>query len=231
MGTADARALLHRLFHPQAPFGDSAAEDDEEAGGGLPPPPPPEEAFAPELLEAATELEMQGIAAAEAGDLAKALESLGRAIELLPARASAYNNRGQALRLRGDVAGALEDLATALELSKGAGRVARQAFVQRGLIRRLQGQEEAAREDFLRAAQLGSPFARQQLVRMNPYAALCNQMLAAAMKKLQGAGGRRDETCPGGATAQAPAQEPSRADPSGAAVAPRPSGRGERGHH
>lgn len=78
---------------------------------------------------------------------------------------------------------ALEDLEAALKLSKGAGPVARQGFVQRGLIQRLQGQDEAARSSFEQAAALGSIFARQQLALMNPYAALCNQMLSEVMRK------------------------------------------------
>ncbi|XP_061448604.1 tetratricopeptide repeat protein 36 isoform X2 [Rhineura floridana] len=80
--------------------------------------------------------------------------------------------------------GARKDLDMTLKLSKGVGRVACQGFVQRGLIQRLQGQEEAARKDFEQAASLGSTFARQQLVLMNPYAALCNQMLSEVVKKL-----------------------------------------------
>ncbi|KAL8173428.1 UNVERIFIED_CONTAM: Tetratricopeptide repeat protein 36 [Gekko kuhli] len=191
MGTAEeAQAVLDCIFHPHTPFGGTAVEEEEEQ----PPLPLQEEGvFVPELLEQATELEVQGIAAAEAGDTEKALKRFGQAIQLLPARASAYNNRAQTLRLEGDVAGALEDLAAALELSRGAGRVACQAFVQRGLIRRLQGHDEAARQDFTQAARLGSPFARQQLVLMNPYAALCNQMLAAAMRKLRGPAGGEAE--------------------------------------
>lgn len=61
--------------------------------------------FDPELLRQAIHLEAQGIAAAEGGELALALEKLNQAIQLLPARASAFNNRAQALRLKGDVAG------------------------------------------------------------------------------------------------------------------------------
>jgi hypothetical protein len=71
-------------------------------------------------------------------------------------------------------------------LSGGRGRAARQGFVQRGLLARLQGRDEDARRDFERAAQLGSPFARRQLVLLNPYAALCNRMLADMMGQLHG---------------------------------------------
>jgi hypothetical protein len=46
-------------------------------------------------------------------------------------------------------------------------------------------------EDFKAAAKLGGRFARKQVVAMNPYAALCNQMLmiSETFKKL-----RRGET-------------------------------------
>ncbi|XP_069805086.1 tetratricopeptide repeat protein 36 [Dendropsophus ebraccatus] len=81
--------------------------------------------------------------------------------------------------------GALQDLNHAVELSKGMGIAGRQALVQRGLIFRLKGNDEAAREDFHKAAKLGSEFARQQLAQLNPYAALCNSMLKDMVKKLQ----------------------------------------------
>lgn len=61
--------------------------------------------FPQALLEQAKALELQGVIAAEAGNLGTALERFGQAIHLLPERASAYNNRAQARRLQGDVAG------------------------------------------------------------------------------------------------------------------------------
>lgn len=63
------------------------------------------EAFPLELLDQVRELELQGVSAAESGDINTALERFSEAIRLLPERASGYNNRAQALRLRGDVAG------------------------------------------------------------------------------------------------------------------------------
>lgn len=57
------------------------------------------------LLEQVKELELQGVSAAEAGDLPAALQRFSQAIGILPRRASAYNNRAQALRLQGDTAG------------------------------------------------------------------------------------------------------------------------------
>jgi hypothetical protein len=58
------------------------------------------------------------------------------------------------------------------------------AFCQRGLIRRKFGEDEEAKDDFNESAKLGSKFARQQLIEMNPYSQLCNQMLSEVMKKL-----------------------------------------------
>uniref|UniRef100_A0A8D0GF56 Tetratricopeptide repeat protein 36 n=1 Tax=Sphenodon punctatus TaxID=8508 RepID=A0A8D0GF56_SPHPU len=193
MATANDRAVLQTIFKPNTPFGDIPGLDEEEETGQE-----EEMAFAPELLGHAKDLELQGVSAAESGDLRTALESFALAIQILPERASGYNNRAQVLRLQGDVAGALEDLATALRLSRGRGRVACQAFVQRGLICRLQGCEEEAQRDWEQAARLGSAFASRQLVRMNPYAALCNQMLSEMMGKLQEPGVEREEPSQGG---------------------------------
>lgn len=61
--------------------------------------------FDADLLEQVKELELQGVSAAEAGDLPTALQRFSQAIKILPQRASAYNNRAQALRLQGDTAG------------------------------------------------------------------------------------------------------------------------------
>ncbi|KAL7981665.1 hypothetical protein Chor_005753 [Crotalus horridus] len=187
MATINDQAVLQTIFHPNVPFDEDWQEEQEKQQLIQ------EGDFDPELLRQTTYLEAQGIAAAEEGDLELALEKFNQAIQLLPERASAFNNRAQALRLQGDVAKALEDLEAALKLSKGAGPVARQGFVQRGLIQLLQGQEEAARRSFEQGAALGSVFARRQLALMNPYAALCNQMLVELMRKSPPKGEK--ETC------------------------------------
>ncbi|XP_008849114.1 tetratricopeptide repeat protein 36 [Nannospalax galili] len=183
MGTPNDQAVLQAIFNPDTPFGDvvglDMGEEAEQEGD--------EDGVFPQAqLEQSKALELQGVRAAEAGDLHTALERFGQAICLLPERASAYNNRAQAQRLQGDVAGALEDLERAVVLSGGRGRAARQSFVQRGLLARLQGRDDDARRDFERAARLGSSFARRQLVLLNPYAALCNSMLADMMGQLRG---------------------------------------------
>ncbi|NWZ71227.1 TTC36 protein, partial [Acrocephalus arundinaceus] len=203
MATANDRAVLQTIFNPSTPFGDIPGLDEEEEDVQ-----DEVEAFPLELLDQVRELELQGVSAAESGDLNTALERFSEAIRLLPERASGYNNRAQALRLRGDVAGeqrrcgwspgtpsphpclpslsgALQDLDAAIRLSRGCGRAACQSFVQRGLIHRLQARDEDARRDFERAARLGSAFARQQLVLLNPYSALCNQMLCEMLGRLR----------------------------------------------
>jgi hypothetical protein len=40
-------------------------------------------------------------------------------------------------------------------------------------------------EDYQKAANLGSKFAKMELVTLNPYAAMCNQMLFEVMEKLR----------------------------------------------
>lgn len=116
MGTPNDQAVLQAIFNPDSPFGDiigldpgqEAQKEVDEDG-----------VFPRAQLEQSKALELQGVIAAEAGDLSTALERFGQAINLLPERASAYNNRAQARRLQGDVAGALEDLERALALSGG----------------------------------------------------------------------------------------------------------------
>ncbi|NXR75620.1 TTC36 protein, partial [Pycnonotus jocosus] len=184
MATANDRAVLQTIFNPSTPFGDIPGLDEEEEDVQ-----DEVEAFPLELLDQVRELELQGVSAAESGDTSTALERFSEAIRLLPERASGYNNRAQALRLRGDVAGALQDLDAAIRLSRGCGRAACQSFVQRGLIHRLQARDEDARRDFERAARLGSAFARQQLVLLNPYSALCNQMLCEMLGRLRNPAG------------------------------------------
>lgn len=179
MASAHDNAVLQAIFSPNTPFGDISGLNQEEALID------DDSGFDTELLKQVKELEMHGVSAAEAGDLEAALHMFSQAIQLLPGRASAYNNRAQALRLQGNTAGALEDLDRAVALSGSEGRTGCQALVQRGLLRRLACQNDEARVDFDKAAALGSEFARQQAVQLNPYAALCNRMLSEVINKLR----------------------------------------------
>ncbi|XP_066541810.1 tetratricopeptide repeat protein 36 [Hoplias malabaricus] len=179
MASAHDRAVLQAIFNPTTPFGDIPGLNQEEELTD------DDACFDPVLLQQVKDLELKGVSSAEARDLNAALQHFNQAIHTLPSRASAYNNRAQARRLQGDTKGAFEDLELAISLSKGTGRSARQALVQRGLLLRLAGRDEEARADFERAAALGSEFARQQAVTLNPYAALCNRMLSEVIGKLR----------------------------------------------
>lgn len=173
--SAHDSAVLNRIFNPNLPYGDVV--DEEEV----------EKEIEEETVDikVSKQLEVQGVQAAESGDVEAALNLFSQAIGNTPQRASGYNNRAQALRLKGDVLGALEDLNMAITLSNGTGSVACQAYTQRGLIYRLEGEEEKSLEDFKHASRLGSQFAKQQVIAMNPYAALCNQMLCEVMQKVR----------------------------------------------
>ncbi|XP_051512291.1 tetratricopeptide repeat protein 36 [Myxocyprinus asiaticus] len=179
MASAHDRAVLQAIFNPTSPFGDITGSNQEDELTD------DDSEFDPELIKQVKDLELQGVLAAESGDLHTALQHFNQAISVLPQRASAYNNRAQTKRLQGDIKGAVDDLEHAISLSRGAGRSACQALVQRGLLLRLAGRDEEAQVDFQRAAGLGSEFARQQAILLNPYAALCNRMLSEVINKLR----------------------------------------------
>ena len=122
--------------------------------------------------------------AAESGDLLRSLSLFSEAIDLLPERASGYNNRAQALRLMGQNERAMDDLNRAISLkeTRSSGRV--NALCQRALLYRLNGIEDKAMADLEAAASSGNAFAKRALVNMNPYSALCNQMLHQMLQKL-----------------------------------------------
>lgn len=66
----------------------------------------------------------------------------------------------------------------------GFKKIASQAYTQRGVIKEFKEDEEGARSDFEKGAKLGNQLAAQECVKLNPYAKLCNSMLAEAMKHL-----------------------------------------------
>ncbi|XP_046579968.1 tetratricopeptide repeat protein 36 homolog [Haliotis rubra] len=173
--TPHDKGVLNCIFNPGLPYGDCVEEET----------PPVYINVESEEVKQVKVLELQAVKAAEAGDLPTALDLLNEAVTRAPDWASTYNNRAQVLRLRGDIQGALEDLNKAVELSRGEGKVSCQAYTQMGLIHRLEGDDTQAIEDFKKAAQLGSEFAKQQVVALNPYAAMCNQMLSEVMQKVR----------------------------------------------
>lgn len=192
------RAVLSRVFNPTLPTEDDndddvpQMDDDNDDDDSL--------ATAEQSITSDAErdglmrrrqmeieaLEAEGVRAVDEADNPRlAAELFSRAIEMDDMRASAYNNRAQAYRLLANVQGAESDLDRAIELSRGRGRVACQAYTQRGLVRKLQGKAELALEDFGKAASLGSHFSRAQVASMNPYAALCNSMMTEMMEKIR----------------------------------------------
>lgn len=176
------KAVLGRIFNPETPY-----FDDERGEEGT---------FATSCNnqclnenvsiheEEAKSLEVDAVKEAENGNLSSAIEILGRAIDLAPSRASGYNNRAQALRLKGDTKGAMEDLNMAIDFCSSGNEGICQAHIQRGMLRRLEGDDAGALADFQKASNLGSEFARQMTVMLNPYAAMCNQMLCEVIGKL-----------------------------------------------
>ncbi|KAK4296261.1 hypothetical protein Pmani_031232 [Petrolisthes manimaculis] len=178
MSSAGDRAILNSIFNPLLPVGECVYDEN------IPEELRDQEEVTPENEEAKV-LELEGVKSAEAGNVAAAVISFSKAIEIAPNKPSCYNNRAQALRLQGHVEEAMTDLDAALELSQGKGRAACQAYTQRAMIHRLRGDNDNARLDFQEAANLGSEFAKAQLVQMNPYAALCNKMLHDVFSKLQ----------------------------------------------
>lgn len=174
--SADER-VLEAIFNPEDPLGgdvgSSEEENVEEVGDES------------EAVKAAKALEVEAVREAEQGRLAQALSLLTEAVTMAPECPSPYNNRAQVYRLQNQVELALADLNMAVQLSGGRGKAAQQALTQRGLIHRLHGNNEEAKSDFQTAAKLGSKFAQKQLVQMNPYAALCGQMLTEAFEKIR----------------------------------------------
>jgi len=182
MSNVNDKAVLHAIFNPELPVSGELIEEEEKYESQI------DDEETSENLYEAKALELQGVKKAESGDFIGALDDFTKAIQLRPDRPSGYNNRAQALRLNDDTQGAMEDLEEAIRLSRNNPRSNKahgQALCQRGILKRLDGNPEGALEDFKQAACLGSPFAKQMVVKMNPYAALCNQMLADVMHKMK----------------------------------------------
>ncbi|CAI8037346.1 Tetratricopeptide repeat protein 36 [Geodia barretti] len=170
--------ILEVIFDPEAPLLALQEDGELEGGGGH----SEQQQPAPREVR---EREVRAVQAAEEGRLDEALQLLNEAVAMAPDSASVYNNRAQVYQLRQQMEEALSDLNKAVELSGGRGKAGEQALCQRGIIWRVKGEEERALQDFKRAAKLGSRFAQRQVVQLNPYSALCNQMLTEAIGKLQ----------------------------------------------
>ncbi|CAI4231374.1 unnamed protein product [Auanema sp. JU1783] len=175
MTTQNDAAVLNAILNPMMPTdaagGDKAIPDDAPIDHPN--------------IEESKKTEVLGVKEAEAGNIDKSVELFTQAIELCPVNPSAYNNRAQSFRLQNRNEDALKDLEEAIRLSNSNGKSGCQALVQRALLHKRLGNDDAAREDFQTAADLGSSFAKMQLVALNPYAAMCNQMLAQVFNDLK----------------------------------------------
>ncbi|XP_068633605.1 tetratricopeptide repeat protein 36 [Battus philenor] len=169
------RAVLRSIFDPTATIAD-VADDGDDFPVDEPEPSTPE-------YEESKSYCLRGRRLAEAGKMDEALVMLNKAVESTPGRPEVYNDRAQLLRLILKDNEAMADLDRALELTQGKGSRARAlALCQRGVLLRKRGSDDEARAAFAEAAKLGSSFAKKQVVEMNPYAALCNQMLSQVMR-------------------------------------------------
>jgi Flp pilus assembly protein TadD len=102
MTTENDRAVLSRILNPLLPaeYGidniDENIVDDTSSD---------QKNDDNEQVLAAKQLEIEAIQLAESGQIDAAIDMLNRAIDQCPQRASAYNNRAQALRIKGNVDG------------------------------------------------------------------------------------------------------------------------------
>ncbi|GJQ81758.1 hypothetical protein Trydic_g305 [Trypoxylus dichotomus] len=172
------KAILNCIFNPNLPLEDCYDENLSEEIKDV-------EINSPEYKHA-TSLEIQAVCKAESGEFNEALDIFQKAMGITPDKASLYNNRAQVYQLTGQITNAFDDLTKAIELSKdNQNKTLCQALCQRGLIYRKWEKIELARNDYEKAAKLGSKFAKSQLIELNPYAALCNQMLRKVMDELK----------------------------------------------
>jgi len=137
----------------------------------------------PQLLAQLKEIETRGVQLAEQNKLQEAIELFSEAIAKGPTYASAYNNRAQAYRILGNQANALQDLEQAIVYGREQPKIMKQAYTQRAIIRRSQGDNEGAHADFEQGAWFGNPVARALAVYENPYSRLCNATLLEVMQR------------------------------------------------
>ncbi|KAJ1978420.1 hypothetical protein H4R34_003210 [Dimargaris verticillata] len=128
--------------------------------------------------------EAKGVRLAEQDDLEAALTIFTTIVQGCPVYSSVYNNRAQVYRLQREFTLALQDLDKAIEYANGDASVLRQAYTQRGIIKKAQGDSDGAFADFEQGGQYGNPLAKEVAVMENPYAKLCNAMMQETLKRL-----------------------------------------------
>ncbi|KAJ2379365.1 hypothetical protein IW150_000219 [Coemansia sp. RSA 2607] len=127
--------------------------------------------------------EMQAIRTAESGDVQAGIDQLSQVISDCPHYASAYNNRAQAYRLQNKEAQALADLDQAIRYAQDK-MILGQAFTQKAIILRGQGDQDAAYYNFTQGAKCGNEVAQVAAPKENPYGKLCGRIVAEAMRQL-----------------------------------------------
>ncbi|KAI8366917.1 hypothetical protein BD560DRAFT_436038 [Blakeslea trispora] len=139
----------------------------------------PKYTFSAETLAKLELMEKEAVLSVERDqDTDKALSILNQCIEAEKNYASAYNNRAQIYRMSNKLDEALQDLNYVIEdVGEGQPKILRQAYTQRAVIKRQQGDVLGSRKDFEIGARLGNPLARQIAVNENPYAKMCNQVM------------------------------------------------------
>jgi hypothetical protein len=79
---------------------------------------------------------------------------------------------------------ALKDLDLVIDdIGQGQPKILKQAYTQRAIIRKQQGDITGSRQDFEMGAKLGNPIAKNFAVSENPYAKMCNQVMMEVMNR------------------------------------------------
>ncbi|KAI3651910.1 hypothetical protein MP228_003213 [Amoeboaphelidium protococcarum] len=185
--SANDKDVLNRIFD-QDMFTDSAQIDQKS-----------EQPYSIEVMRRIGELNLDAIQQTEDGNVDEALTKFSQILEQYPLHAQSWNNRSQAYLVKKDLEHALNDVSQAISLGSYDTEFLSQAYCQRAMIRTLienkqSRQSEACNDDlssfsfiselsqesgrdFEAAAKLGNKFAKNELVRTNPYAKMCNAML------------------------------------------------------
>lgn len=132
------------------------------------------------------EKELAAIQLAEIKNIDQALEQIKLVCSQFPNHPSPQNNQAQILRLLHKNEQAMEVLDSLIVRFSPAHfpTVLRQAHAQRAWLRLLKDELADARADFQRSFELGNLDAGKMIKRCDPYAAMCNSMLAEVMQKL-----------------------------------------------
>ncbi|KAI8638635.1 hypothetical protein BD408DRAFT_485379 [Parasitella parasitica] len=173
MSTSDD-AVLDYLFNPESQgLGTVSSTADSE----------PKYTVSSDVQSRLEAMEKEAIGLAEEKqDTAKALEILCQCIQMEDKYASAYNNRAQVYRMNNELDKALADLDHVIsDVGEGQPKILRQAYTQRAIIKRQQGDLVSSKKDFEMGAKLGNPVARNIAVAENPFAKMCNQVMMEVM--------------------------------------------------